>query len=71
MNSNLSNMSRLHDVDLMLSTLYDIKQNIASSLVCSENVNFCAARPVYIRFQANFKPNKISLKWIKPSVVYA
>ena len=28
------------------------------------HINFCPATPVYIRLQADLKPNNMSLKWI-------
>ena len=48
------------------------------ALQCLENKDFvsrglspCPARPGYIQFQADFKPNNISLKWIILFVVDA
>ena len=55
-------MSNLFYINLNLVVLKQVK---------AMNVNPCLATPGYRRFQADFKPNNMSLKWIIRLVVDA
>ena len=57
-------VSGTHTADISVATisLTDVTQAVTTRTHVGK-LNLCPATPIYIRLQADFKPNNISLKW--------